>query len=151
LKKPGKRAKPQTAKPLRRSTGGEQWIAGESAHEELLVRRFATYRIASYDVDNSDPEGHALHRQSYPRELKLSAIQWAENTWVKGKKPEDPLCRITRYEASKWLKITQTMLKKWIKNKVMISLQKKGSRRARSDNLKCKEPEMEHALFRQFQ
>ena len=151
LKKPGKRAKPQTNKPLRRSTGGEQWVAGESAHEDLLVRRFAAYQIASYDDDDSDPGGHALHRHSYPRELKLSAIQWAENTWVKGKQPDDPLRRITRYEAAKRLKITQTMLKSWVKNKVKISLQKKGSRRARSDNWKCKEPELEHALFRQFQ
>ena len=64
------------------------------------------YRIASYDDDNSDPEGHALHYNSYPRELKLSAIQWAENTWVQGKNPNDPLRRITRYEAAKRLKIT---------------------------------------------
>jgi hypothetical protein len=61
LKKPSKCAKPQTAKPLQRSTSGEQWIARELAHEELLVRRFATYWITSYNVDNSNPKGHALH------------------------------------------------------------------------------------------
>jgi hypothetical protein len=67
---------------------------------------------------------------------------------VQGKNPNDPLRRITRYEAAKRLKITQTMLKTWIKNKVKISLQKKGTQWAKSLRLRCKEPDMEHALFR---
>jgi hypothetical protein len=43
------------------------------------------------------------------------------------------------------------MLKKWTKNKARISLQKKASRRAYSLNLRAREPELEHALFRKFQ
>jgi hypothetical protein len=108
-------------------------------------------RIAFYDEDESDPEGHVLHCNSYPRELKLSAVHWSENTFVRGKKPNDSLRPMKPYEAAKRLDITQTMLKSWSKNKGKIALQKKHSRRARSLKLRARQPEMEHALFRKFQ
>jgi hypothetical protein len=80
----------------------------------------------------------------------LGVVQWAEKAMVRGKKPGEPLHPIKPYEAAKQLKITQTMLKKWIKNKARISLQKKASRRAYSLNLRARELELEHALFWKF-
>jgi hypothetical protein len=64
----------------------------------------------NYDLDESNPEGFALHRRSYSRELKLSAIEWALNTYIKGKDGDLDVL-ITRYVAAKRLRITLTMLK----------------------------------------
>ena len=105
-KKPGKPARPTTKVPplVRR-----QWMTG-SAHESTLARQFQRARIVNYDPDESDPKGYALHRFSYSRELKLSAVEWACNTYVKGKKDGDLDVLITRYAAAKRLGITSTML-----------------------------------------
>ena len=67
-------------------------------------------RVVQYDEDKLDPQGHVLRCNSYSWELKLSAVQWSLNTYVKGKKPRDPLVCITRYQAAKTLGITTTML-----------------------------------------
>jgi len=155
-KKPGKRAKPETMIPLRRSTGStgdiqHRWIAGESAHEAVLVRQFEAARIVMYDDNESDLGGYALHRNSYSKELKLSAVQWAINTVVRGKKPGDPLKPITGYEAAARLSITTTMLRSWIRHRVCIANQKKGSRRGRNVLRKGRESVMEHALFKEFE
>jgi hypothetical protein len=103
-----------------------------------------------YDDDESNPEGHPLHRNSYSRELKLSAVQYALNTYVRGKRPGDPLKPITRYQAAAKLKITTTMLRGWIRNRIRISNQKKGSRRGKAAR-KGQHSIMEHALFREFE
>jgi hypothetical protein len=87
----------------------------------------------------------------YPRELKLSAVQWFLNTYVKGKKPGERLVRISRYQAAKTLGITTTMLRTWTRNRARIADQRKRSRRARIAPPKGKEPDMEHALYRKFE
>ena len=150
FKRPGKVSKPETTqsvRSLRQPKDQHQWIAGESAQETLLFNQFQAQRAAWWDNDLSNLEGHALHRKSYPRELKLAAVNWAENTWIKGKKPSDPMRRMKPYEAAKRLKITQTMLKSWSKNRARIAAQKKHSRRAACKTLRAREPDMEHALF----
>jgi hypothetical protein len=81
----------------------------------------------------------------------LAAVNWAENTIVRGKKPGEPMCPMKPYEAAKRLKITQTMLKSWLKNRSKIAAQKKHSRRAACLKLRAREPDMEHALFQKFQ
>jgi hypothetical protein len=64
-----------------------------------------------YDLDVSNPEGIALYQFSYSRELKLAAIEWASNTFVKGKGDGDIDILITRYAATMRLRITSTMLR----------------------------------------
>jgi hypothetical protein len=104
----------------------------------------------NYDPDESDPKGYALHRFSYSRELKLSAVEWACNTYVKGKKDGDLDVLITRYAAAKRLGITSTMLRNWTRNKLCIANQKRGSRRRRNSTIRGKEHRMEQALFEEF-
>jgi hypothetical protein len=65
----------------------------------------------NYDLNESDPKGYALYQNSYSRELKLAAIEWATNTYIKGKKDRDPDVHILRYATAKRLKITTTMLR----------------------------------------
>jgi transposase-like protein len=123
-----------------------RWLLG-SPYENYLARQFRTARIVAVDSDESDPEGIALHRNSYSRELKLAAIEWATSTYRKGKKDGDPDKKITRYAAAKRLGITTTMLRTWIRNRAIIASQKKGSRRNRTYNAKGKEDEIERALY----
>jgi len=105
----------------------------------------------NYDPDESDPEGYALHRNSYSRELKLAAIEWATNTYIKGKKDGDPDVRITRYAAAKRLGITTTMLRSWTRNRSRIASQKRASRQGKAVNTKGKEHKIEQVLFNKFQ
>jgi hypothetical protein len=154
LKKPGKHPKVDTKQPVRvfrQPKDQPQWITGESAQEDLLFLQFQAQRAAWWDDDLSDSEGHALHRKSYTRELKLAAVNWAENTVIRGKKPSDPFRQMKPYKAAKRLRITQTMLKSWSKNRIKIAAQKKHSRRAACQKLRAREPDMEHALFQKFQ
>jgi hypothetical protein len=85
FKKPGKPAKPTTKVPSRLH---RQWFFG-SSHEAVLDRQFQAARIINYDPDESNPEGYALYRSSYSRELKLAAVEWTGNTYIKGKKDGD--------------------------------------------------------------
>ena len=74
-KKTSKRTSPTTiVPPIRKSNGEPHWILRESSHETLLCREFMAYRIAFYNKDESDPKGYVLYCNSYPRELKLSAV-----------------------------------------------------------------------------
>jgi hypothetical protein len=66
-----------------------QWFFG-SPHEASLAQQFQAARVVNYDPDESDPEGHAVHRNSYSRELKLAGVEWSGKTYVKGKKDGDP-------------------------------------------------------------
>ena len=70
-KKPGKPAKSTFKVPARVH---RQWMSG-SLYENLLAQQFQTARIVNYDLNESDLEGYALHRHSYSRELKLSAVE----------------------------------------------------------------------------
>jgi hypothetical protein len=102
-----------------------------SPYENQLVGQFKTACLMHYDPDESDPEGIALHRFSYSRELKLAAVEWASNTYVKGKGHGDIDVPITRYAAAQRLGITSTMLQDWTRNRARIANQKRGSRRGR--------------------
>ena len=84
----------------------------------------------NYDPDESDPEGYALYQHSYSRELKLSAVEWASNTYIKGKDGEADVI-ISRYAAAKRLGITLTMLRNWTRYRARIAKQKRGSRQSR--------------------
>jgi hypothetical protein len=145
-KKPGKPAQLVTKAPPRVH---RQWMSG-SLHKSTLARQFQTARIVNFDPYQSDPEGYALHRFSYSRELKLSAVEWACNTYVKGEKDGEPDKLISRYAAVKRLGITSTMLRSWTQNKARITNQKKGSRRGRFRTTKGREDKMERALFTKF-
>jgi hypothetical protein len=92
-----------------------------SLYENQLAGQFETARLMHYDPDESDLEGIALHRFSYSRELKLAAIEWASNTYVKGKGHGDVDVLITRYAAAKRLGITSTMLRDWTRNRARIA------------------------------
>jgi hypothetical protein len=106
-KKPGKPAKPTFKVPARVY---RQWMSG-SLYENQLASQFQAACIVNYNPDESDPKGYALHCFSYSRELKLSAVEWACNIYIKGKKDRDPDVCILRYTAAKRLRITLTMLR----------------------------------------
>jgi len=135
FKKLGKPAKPITKVPSRLH---RQWFFG-LLHKAVLARQFQTARLVNLNPDESDPEGYALHRNSYSRELKLAAIEWASNTYIKGKKDGDLDVRISRYAAAKRLRITSTMLRNWTRNRHWIANQKRASRQGRAVNTKGKE------------
>jgi len=107
-KKPGKPAKLITKVPARLQ---RQWWFSGSNHKSFLVRQFEAARVVAYDDEDSDPKGYALHRHSYTRKLKLAAVEWATNTYIKGKEDGDPDVLISRYAAAKRLGITSTMLR----------------------------------------
>ena len=135
LKKPGKPAKSVYKVPPHVSC---RWLFG-SAYETGLARQFQTAYIVNYDPDESDPKGYDIYRNSYSCELKLAAIEWASNTYVKGKGDKDPDKLITRYAAAKRLGITSTMLREWTRNRAKIASQMKASRRGRVGNTKGRE------------
>jgi hypothetical protein len=146
FKKPGKLANPVYKVPPHLA---RRWLFG-SAYKAGLARQFKTSREKANDPDCSDPERSPLHRNSYSRELKLAAIEWATNTWIPGKTVRDPDKRITRYAAAARLEITSKMLQCWIQERAKIASQPKASRRARSAITKGQEHIMEVALFKEF-
>jgi hypothetical protein len=98
-------------------------------YENVLIQQFGTACIVNYDLNEFDLKGIALYRHSYSRELKLAAIEWVLNTYTKGKKDRDPNKAIIRYAAAKRLKITTTILRSWIRNRLLITSMKKGQRK----------------------
>jgi hypothetical protein len=144
--KPSKPPKPTFKVPSRVY---QQWMSG-SLYENQLAQQFKTARLVHYDLDESDPEGYALYRFSYSQELKLAAIEWASNTYIKGKGDGDLDELISRYAAAKRLGITSTMLRNWTRNRDRIANQKRGSRQGRITT-KGQEDKMEQALFKEFQ
>jgi hypothetical protein len=140
-----KPSKPAKLMPKVPSQVNRQWMSG-SLYENQLAGQFKTARLIHYDPDESDPEGIALHRFSYARELKLAAIEWASNTYVKGKGYGDADILISRFAAAKRLRITSTMLRDWTRNRARITNQKKGSQQGRIAT-KGREDKMEQALF----
>jgi len=81
-----------------------------SQYENQLALQFKAARVMNYDPNESDPKGIALHRRSYSRELKLSAIKWSLNTYIKGEDGDLDVL-ISRYAAAQRLGITGPMLK----------------------------------------
>jgi hypothetical protein len=109
-KKPDKCASPTTKTSVQRSNGERHWILRESDHKTLLCCEFLACWIVYYNDKESDPEGYILHCNSYLYKLKLSTVQWFLNTYVKSKKPGEPLIQISKYQATKRLGITTMML-----------------------------------------
>ena len=68
--RPGKPAKSVEKAPTKLN---RQRLPG-SPYENHLARQFRTAPIAAVDSDKFDPEGIALHRNSYSRKLKLADI-----------------------------------------------------------------------------
>ena len=143
-KKLGKPAKPVFKVP---TWVNRQWMAG-SQYENQLALQFKAAQVVNYDPNESDPEGVALHQRSYSRELKLSAIEWSLNTYIKGEDGDLDVL-ISRYAAAQRLGITGPMLKAWIENRTRIANQKRGSQRSRSAT-KSKESRLEKTLFEEF-
>jgi hypothetical protein len=121
-KKPGKPGKPTYKVPAQVN---RQWMSG-SQYENQLACQFEAAWVVNYNSDESDPEGFALHWCSYSCKLKLSAIEWSMNIYIKGKDIDEDVL-ITRYTAAKRLGITPTMLKSWVQNRASIANQKRGS------------------------
>jgi hypothetical protein len=88
------------------------------------VRQFAAFHAKSLILNPDNPDV-ALTQNSYTRELKLAAIQYATTTIVTNRKGATRL--ITVYAVAQNLRITYQMMKKWIQKKDKISEQKKGS------------------------
>ena len=121
---------------LETSDGGE---SGDNDLVDVLVEE---------DDDNED-EYIPRHRYAYPREHKLAAIEYFLTTWVKGKDGEFE--KLSCRKASRRLKITRKMLRHWVRNRVSIENQPKGSIRARRPNSHVKEEQMEVELNRRFE
>jgi hypothetical protein len=142
--RPGPRAKALTPPP---STPQSTPALGRRHYENNLVRQFAAFHAESLILNPDNPDV-ALTRNSYTRELKLAAIQYATTTIVTNKKGATRL--ITVYAAAQNLRITYQMMK-WIQKKDEISEQKKGSRRGIRGHIQTsKEHDIEHELIRLF-
>jgi hypothetical protein len=130
------------------STSQSTPAPGRRHYENSLVRQFAAIHAESI-ILNPDDLDAVLTRNSYTRELKLAAIQYATTTLVTNKKGVTKL--ITVYATAKNLRITYQMIKKWIEKKDEISEQKKGSQRGIGGHTQTsKEHEMELELMRLF-
>jgi hypothetical protein len=146
--RPGPRVKALTPPSTPQSTPAPTRAPGQRHYENNLVRQFAAIHAESLILNPDDPD-KVLTRNSYTRELKLAAIQYATTTLVTNKKGVTKL--ITVYAAAKNLQITYQMMKKWIQKKDEISGQKKGSRRGIGVHTQTgKEHAMELELMRLF-
>ena len=80
----------------------------------------------------------------------MSVIQWAQSTYKT--LPDGTRKLISKYDAAKRLRITATMLKNWIKNKLRIMDQTKHSRRGKVlGRRRGVEHVMETMLYAEFQ
>jgi hypothetical protein len=144
--RPGPRARALTPPSTPQSTPTP--APGRRHYKNNLVRQFAAFHAESLII-NPDNLDIAITCNSYTRELKLAAIQYATTTVVTNKKGVTRL--ITVYAAAKNLGITYQMMKKWIQKKDEISEQKKGSRRGIGGYIQTgKEHDMELELMRLF-
>lgn len=119
-------------------------------NEAAVLEMFRSYREAFRDqlqIDGDDTS-EANHRCAYTREHKLVAIDYALNTWERT--PTSELQHISRYYVANKLKISGTLITRWIKNKQKILHQKRGARRQRTNN-QGKEPVMEKKLNLEFE
>jgi hypothetical protein len=116
----------------------------------MVLEMFRSYRNNFVRELNilGDDENQISRRCAYTREHKLAAIDYALNTWER--LPDGTLTHISRYYASKRLKINQALLGRWIKNKKIILHQKRGARRMRLSKA-GREPEIERKLNMEFE
>jgi hypothetical protein len=143
---------------------GRRVIGG--TNEQRVLELFRTFRLEASDGegepgdndlvdvtveedDDSEDEYIPRHRYAYPREHKLAAIEYFLTTWVKRKDGEFE--KLSCRKASRRLKITRKMLRHWVRNRVSIENQRKGSKRARKPNSRVKEEQMEIELNRRFE
>jgi hypothetical protein len=119
-------------------------------NETIVLEMFRSYRNNFKKELNiiGDDEDQITRRCAYTREHKLTAIDYVLNTWER--LPDGSMAHISRYYASKRLKINQALLGRWIKNKKTILHQKKGARRMRLLK-EGREPEMERKLNIEFE
>ncbi|TGO08720.1 hypothetical protein BPAE_1222g00010 [Botrytis paeoniae] len=114
------------------------WIGG--FNEEAIIKAFQHFPNQEGD--------HLLEtRSSYPRELKLRAIQYHRYTWKKDK--NDNISPISIYYAARNLGVTPSLLSKWITTEKLILSARKGSRRSYNTR-RCTHPEMEERLYEKF-
>ena len=116
----------------------------------MVLEMFRSYRNNFVRELNilGDDENQINRRCAYTREHKLAAIDYVLNT--QKRLPDRTFTHISRYYASKRLKINQALLGRWIKNKKMILYQKRGARRMRLTKV-GKEPEIERKLNMEFE
>ena len=92
-----------------------------AAHQTIVAEAIKRGEIVETDNKNK-PNLH----NSYTREHKLAAIDYALYTWRINQKGEEE--HISNRRVAKKLGITDMMLGRWIRNRSKISKQKKGSR-----------------------
>ena len=122
-----------------------------SPNEIIVVEMFQSYQyqfLLDYLNIVGDNDNTVYRRCSYPREHKLAAINYALNTWerLQGSR----LKYISRYFAAKRLRISDTLLTRWIQKKDRIILQKQGSLRLRVSKV-GRHPEIEKRLNSEFE
>jgi hypothetical protein len=120
-------------------------------NEIMVVEMFRSFQH-QFRFDNplilGDNDNEVFRRCSYTREHKLAAIDYALNTWER--LPEGRLVHISRYYAAKRIRVTQSSLTRWIKNKHRILHLKRGAQRLRVSKV-GRHPEMEKKLNLDFE
>lgn len=117
-----------------------------------IIEQFRRHRERELDAhpssDFAADDDKVCRRISYTREQKLAAITYATTTRTTNK---DGLSKpISKYAAAQQLGITTKMLRDWIKHKLDIESHVMGTRKNRTRNTTCQEPEMESRLLEQF-
>jgi transposase-like protein len=147
----GSKPKESFLKPIRRSAPAANVAnATNAANEAVLLRQIQALPIVAC-IDNSDSDSNGPRprsRKSYPRELKLSIVQWATSTYITKKDGSKKL--ITRYEAAKRMDLDEMTLKRWIDSRHKIASQRKNSRRGVNNPKKGQEDILELRLYSSF-
>jgi hypothetical protein len=130
-------------------TGSRQMVGG--MNEATVGAIFQTYRQQFRDhLHIIGDDTHQVNRRcAYTREHKLSAINYALNTW-QFVQHTGQLEHITRYYGSQKLGVDRALLTPWIKNKQNIFYQKRGARRLRGSKI-GRELVMERKLNMEFE
>lgn len=151
-KRPGPKPTESFLAPIRRSAPAATIVnATNAANEAVLLRQIQALPTIAYDDDSdSDSNGPRPRRsrKSYPRELKLSIVQWATSTYITKKNGSKKL--ISRYEAAKRLKLDEITLKRWIENRHKIASQRRNSRRGVNNPKRGQEDALELRLYASF-
>jgi hypothetical protein len=106
-------------------TAKQAVLTAFAAHQTTVAKAIGRGEI----VETNDKNEPNL-RNSYTREHKLAAVDYALYTWRINQKGEEK--HISNRCAAKKLGITDVMLGRWIRNRSKISEQKKSSRRSRA-------------------
>lgn len=123
--------------------------AGLSVIEQFRVHRDRETTASSNVSGENDEDIENIRRRiSYTKEHKLGAIRYASTTWKTHKDGTSKL--ISKRAAAKDLGITPAMLRQWLKDKSEIEKSTKGTRKIRTINVACQEPELEDRLMKMF-